>query len=190
MIRWKVCAGVAITISSILFAGSSHAADVCEAVALRDVPAMEDPTSILSRGEHDPAVTQYRVNKKTGVTSFCSHGGYCCPTHLTVKGHKVEALRLTNCKIGKRYDDKNDPDEIMYDVDVYRSKNSADTLRYDDLDNKLLGTGLCSACASNAADYYLHKPNSRCAQLVNQAIEGNPIATKRPVDFPGYCSEH
>jgi len=79
MIRWKVCAGVAITISSILFAGSSHAADVCEAVALRDVPAMEDPTSILSQGEHDPAVTQYRVNKKTGVTSFCSHGGYCYP---------------------------------------------------------------------------------------------------------------
>jgi hypothetical protein len=181
----RVVVAMAVLIAS---AQASRAADICEAVALRDVPAIEDPTSILSRGQRDTAITQYRVNKKTGVATFCSHGGYCYPTHLTVDGKKVEALRLTNCKVGKRMTD-NDPDDIYYDVDVIRSKVPAATLRYDDLDNKLLGLGLCSACASNAAELYLRKPNSACARLVKRALEGNPVAIKVLVDnFPDYCS--
>ena len=40
--------------------------------------------------------------------------------------------------------------EIIYDVDVIRSKVPAATLRYDDVDNRLLEMSLCSACASNA----------------------------------------
>jgi hypothetical protein len=53
----------------------ARAADICEAVALRDVPAKEDAKSILKRGEIDGAVTQYRVNKTTGDGVFRSHGG-------------------------------------------------------------------------------------------------------------------
>ena len=67
-------------------------ADICEAVALRDVRAIEDSSSIIKGGEHDTAITQYTVNKETGLKAFCSHGGYCYP---------AESLQLTNCAIDK-----------------------------------------------------------------------------------------
>ena len=75
------------------FQAPASAADICEAVALRDVPAEESPNSILRRGEIDGAVTQYQLNKKTGRSLFCSHGGYCYPTFVIENGRKVEALR-------------------------------------------------------------------------------------------------
>jgi hypothetical protein len=163
----------------------ASSADLCRALALRDVPAAETPDSILPRSNYDEAVTQYRVNKQTGMTTLCSHGGYCYPTHVRVNGQKVEALRLINCKIGERnYEDK---EEIFYTVDVVRSKNSSGTLRLDDLDNKFLEMGLCSACAGNVAMFYVKKPSSPCAQLAKQALEGNPVATDKLRNFPDYC---
>ena len=146
----------------------SRAADICKAVALRDVAAIEAPDSILRKGETDTAITQYRVNKKTKAASFCSHGGYCYP---------ASGLKLLNCKIGGK-DDYDDPEEVFYGVDVVRSKVPAALLRYDDLDNRLLSLGLCNACASNAADAYLKHPASACGRTVRAALEGNPGATK------------
>ncbi len=170
--------------NSILLAGfcatfllPARAADICEAIALRDVSAVENPDSVLKRGERDAAITQYRVNKKSGKATFCSHGGYCYP---------ADALKLTNCKIGAR-DAIDDPDEVFYGVEVVRSKVSKKLLRYDDLDNRLLEMGLCSACASNAANQYLTKPRSRCARTVKAALEGNPIALKELQDSNGIC---
>jgi hypothetical protein len=164
----------------------ARAADICKAVALRDVPAIDDPKSILRSGEYDTAITQYRVDKKTGQTSFCSHGGYCYPTHISENGRKVEALRLTNCKVGAR-DPYDDPDEIIYGVDVIRSSVSAADLKYEDLDNRLLEMGLCSACASNVADYYLRRPDSQCAQLTRRALAGDAKALKELQQPPDYC---
>lgn len=166
----------------------SHAlsADLCEAIALRDVAAIESPDSVLQRGDHDEAITQYRVNKNTGMTSFCSHGGYCYPTHVRINGKRIEALRLTNCKIGKRID-FNTKDEVFYSVDVVRSKNTSGALRLDDLENKFLEMGLCSVCAGNVATFYLKKPSSPCAKLAKKALEGNPIATEKLLHFPDQC---
>jgi hypothetical protein len=165
----------------------SQAADICEAVALRDIPALESPESILKRGEHDTAITQYRVNKKTGETSFCSHGGYCYPTHVIEGGIRVEALRLTNCKVGDPEPPTlPDEEELYYSVDVIRSKNSPAALKIDDLDNRLLDLGLCSACASNAAWLYVNEPGSRCAKLVKRALEGNPSALET-LKNSNYC---
>ena len=65
----------------IIYLNEAWSADLCKAVALRDVAAVEAPNSVLPRGSYDDAVTQYRVNKQTGMTTFCSHGGYCYPTH-------------------------------------------------------------------------------------------------------------
>src|ERR1700741_1491484 len=93
-------AALAFAIAAFAGAQRSVAADICEALALRDVPALDDPSSILKRGELDGAITQYRVNKRTGKSSFCSLGGYCYPTHAVENGHTVEALKLTNCKVG------------------------------------------------------------------------------------------
>jgi hypothetical protein len=97
----------------------SHAADICKAIALRDVPAIEQPTSIIKRGDYDDAITQFRVDKDTGDTSFCSHGGYCYPTHILDNGNKMEALRLTNCKVGRRADEDNNM--IIYQGSRMRS---------------------------------------------------------------------
>jgi hypothetical protein len=164
----------------------SLAADICRAVALRDVPSLDDPSSILKRGEYDEAITQYRVDKKTGETSFCSHGGFCYPTHINENGGPVEALQLTNCKIGKR-DPYDDPDMVFYEVDVLRTGVTATELKIDDLDNKLLEMGLCSACAGNVAELYVKKPSSRCAQLTRRALGGDSDALKTLIDFPDYC---
>ena len=168
-------------------AAPARAADICEAVALRDIAALESPTSILRRGERDEAVTQYRVNKKTGEASFCSHGGSCYPASVTENGRKVEALRLTNCKVGTR-DPYDDPDEVFYQLDVIRPLVDPVRLRVDDVDNRLLELGLCSACASNVAYFYVHSPASRCARLAGQALEGNPQALATLRDFPDYCT--
>jgi hypothetical protein len=169
----------------IIAPNDARSADPCKAVALSDVAAAETPDSVLARGSYDDAVTQYRVNKQTGMTTFCSHGGYCYPTHVRVNGQKVEALRLINCKIGERnYEDK---DEVFYSVNVVRSKNSSAELRLDDLDNKFLEMGLCSACAGNVAMFYAKKPASPCARLAKQALEGNPVAADKLRDFPDYC---
>lgn len=155
----------------------ARAADICEAVALRDVPAIENSDSILKRGEHDTAITQYRVNKETGTKSFCSHGGYCYP---------AESLRLTNCAIDKTRHSENDG-IIFYELVVTRSKVPAPMLKYDDLDNRLLRMGLCSACADNATSHYINQPNSPCGQLVKGALAGNPTATAKLKEFPDYC---
>jgi hypothetical protein len=162
------------------------AADICEAVALHDVPAIGNPAAILKAGEHDTAVTQYRVNKKTGETSFCSHGGSCYPITIIENGAKLVALRLTNCKIGAR-DPFEDPDEILYNVGPIAAKNPPKALRIDDLDNKFLAMGLCSACASNVADLVVNQPGSRCADLGRRALLGNADAVKALKEFPDYC---
>jgi hypothetical protein len=169
-----------------IFSNDVSSADLCKAIALRDVAAVEAADSVLPRGAYDDAITQYRVNKKSGMTTFCSHGGYCYPTHVRINGEKVEALRLINCKVGARNDE--DADDIFYSVDVLRSKNSPAALRLDDLDNKFLEMGLCSACAGNVAMFYVKKPDSRCAQLAKLALEGNPIATDTLRGFPPYCT--
>jgi hypothetical protein len=63
-------------------------------------------------------------------------------------------------------------------------------LKYDDLDNKLLEMGLCSARADNVAQYYIKQPNSQCATLARAALEGNPEALLKLQDMPTYCTWH
>jgi hypothetical protein len=65
---------------------------------------------------------------------------------------------------------------IIYEVDVIRSKVPSTRLMIDDLDNRLLEMGLCSACAGNVADVYFKKPGSLCAKTTKKALEGNPDA--------------
>src|SRR5579871_4720289 len=81
---------------------AAQAADICKAVALRDVAAVDNPEAILKAGAFQLAVTEYRVDKKTGIASFCAHGGSCYPVSVTVDGKKVEALRLVNCTVAKQ----------------------------------------------------------------------------------------
>jgi hypothetical protein len=180
-----ICFATAIAITAI-YSYKISSADLCKAIALRDVAAVEAPDSVLPRGVYDEAITQYRVNKRTGATTFCSHGGYCYPTHIRLNGQKVEVLRLINCAIGAR--NYEDSDEIYYSLEVLRSRNSPAALRYNDLDDKFLELGLCSACADNVTRFYIEKPSSPCARLAKQALEGNAESADRLRGFPDYCN--
>jgi hypothetical protein len=91
--------------------------------------------------------------------------GYCYP---------ASALRLTNCRIGHNRDRFEDEDS--YGLDVVRSAVSPHQLKIDDVDNRMLELGLCSACAGNAAYFYVNRPASRCAQIVRNALENDPGA--------------
>lgn len=83
----------------------------------------------------------------------------------------TEALQLQNCRIGgKAFEDT---DETSYSVDLDRAKYSRADLKYNDLTNILLRMNLCSACAGNAAQYYLQRPTSECGLLVKSALEGS-----------------
>ncbi len=177
---------VLVFIALVLEVVAVHAADICEAVALRDVSAIENPESVLHKGDVDTAVTQYRVDDKTGGDSICSHGGYCYPMHARVGGALVETLRLTNCKVSYKHPDDFDG-ETVYGLDVIRSKVPADTLRYNDVDDRLSSMRLCNACAHRAASLYLEKPRSSCATLVREALHGNRRAIGRLVADPNPC---
>lgn len=168
-----------------LFPKVAFSANICRALALRDVAAIESSDSVISQGGYDEAITQYNVNKQTKMASFCSHGGYCYPTHVYVNGQKQEALRLVNCKVGVK--DSEDSEQTYYSIDVVRSKNSAAVLRASDLEDKFREMGLCSACAGNVASYYVSEPNSECGKLAKQALEGSSTAANKLRDFPSYC---
>jgi len=168
----------------------ADAADICTAVAVRDVPALEDSSSILKTGEYDTAITQYRVNKRTGQTSFCSHGGYCYPTRVEISGDLLDALKLTNCRVVENRAPYDEGEYLDYEVEPIRTKVSPTLLRYDDLDNRFLQLGLCSACADNVTQYYMNQPNSKCAKLARSALEGNPDALRTLQSDPAYCRWH
>ena len=175
----------ALAMVATCMSASAFANDICRAVALRDVAAIQAPDSIIPRGGYDDAITQYNVNKQTKMTSFCSHGGYCYPTHVYINGQKQEALRLVNCKVGARASES--AEEVSYAVDVDRVRNSAATLRENDVSQRFLDMGLCSACASNVTAFYVRKPASACGRLAKQALEGNPAAASKLREDPDYC---
>ena len=176
---------VAVFVVMGLFAADAAAADLCKAIALRDVGAVESPTSVIHRGSYDGAITQYRFDKSTRTTSFCSHGGYCYPTHINIDGNMLEALKLVNCKIGATFYDYGT--FVIYSIDLIRSSASSQELRSNDLGRKFLEMGLSSACADNVAQYYIHKPNSACSDLAKKALEGDPIAENALKVCPDYC---
>jgi hypothetical protein len=99
------------------------------------LPETEGFPYALKRGESIDAVTQYNVNKKTGVTSLCSHGGGCYP---------AEALRLTNCIVDKSKPAYEDGDEHSYGLILIRSKVPPTVLRQNDVELKLLDLGMCN----------------------------------------------
>ena len=102
---------------------------ICEAVAMKGTAKTEDFPFALKRGEIIGAVSQFNISKKTGVTSFCSHGGGCYP---------AVALRLTNCRVDKSKPSYEDNQEFSYSLNVIRSKVPPTILRQNDVELKLL----------------------------------------------------
>jgi hypothetical protein len=134
---------------TIVLSTTASAADSCKAVAIRDVPAIEEPSSIWHKGQ---------VGMVTGFSKGVAfqHGGY---------SYRASALRLLNCiRIG---------DDVVLDT----RKNSRKTLTSDHIDDRLLEAGLCSACAGNAAELYAsgHAP-AKYRALIKRAMTGDQRA--------------
>ena len=64
-------------------------------VALRDTPALEDPTSITKKGEILSAITQFRPQENV----YCEHGGYC---------HSAQDVKLLGSVLTGPYGDGSD----------------------------------------------------------------------------------
>ncbi len=174
---------------AVMLAVPALADSTCTMTALRDTAAVDNPRSIMSKGHVENAVSQFRVDNRTGDTSLCSHGGYCYPTHVMVNGKTVEAIRMTNCRPNMSSGIK-DANETVYDVEIIRSQVPAPMLRRADVERKFSEMGLCSACSDNVTQYYVNQPKSQCAMLAKRALEGDPDATKQLQDNPPYCVWH
>lgn len=167
---------IAATAVSLAFASAvANAADSCTATVLTNIPK-SGMGYAAKRGEKITAVTQYM--KTEGRWYYCAHGGGCYSAFVKVRGKPAKAIRLDNCLVDFRHVDASYGDVIYY-TQIDRSLNSTATLRLDDVDNRLLDLGLCSACAGTAAYEYVHHPKSACANLTRQALEGNPVAIRR-----------
>lgn len=178
---------VAAALLSACLAGTARAeADLCSAKVLLPVGAVEDSSSLLAQGSTLDGVTQFNVEKQTGRREFCVHGGFCYPETVTLNGKPAKSLKLTNCRIGKVVNE--DSETQYWSLDVVRASVNKIKLRYADVDGKLSAMGMCNACADNATQFYLHKPESQCGQLVKSALEGNPDATKELAGNPDYCN--
>ena len=92
----------------------SNEGPACQAQVLHDVSALEDKTAVMHAGQTWSDITQYWQNDKTGEAHFCAHGDYCYPARINVGGKQVEAIKLTNCSVGKKVDQ--DGDDQMFTV--------------------------------------------------------------------------
>ena len=88
-------------------------------------------------------------------SDLCQHGGWCV---------KRKDLKLLDCD---------------YHLNPIRTKADPTNVRHSDIEDTLLSMGLCSACADNAAAWYIRRPSSSTAKLVRSALEGNPIAKRK-----------
>ena len=170
-----------------MVSSSAAGADMCKATALNRVFPDGMKIEALQKGEVLDAVSEYRIDGTTGVSTCCSHGGGCYPRFVVHGGRRIEVLRLTNCKISTKPDRLGG--DLVYGVEVVRSSNSSAALREEDVDNRLLELGLLPPCAGNAAVDYTRRPGSQLAALTRQALEGNPVAIAKLRAAPGYCMD-
>ena len=161
---------------------AASAADLCEAIALRDVSPTSGGDYVVTEGRTIGAVTQF-VKGRYDEGYFCTHGGGCYPRTVSLNGEvDVEAVKLTNCEVGSVI--SQDEEEVVYSVDVVRSMNSPSDLRFDDIENTLIDFGMGMAPADNAARHYVENPSGECAKLVRSALEGNPDSRNALVNGP------
>ena len=67
-------------------------------------------------------------------------------------------------------------------------KRSSTGKAYGTSREKFVNMGLCNACADNVAQYFVHKPNSKCGKLAKQELEGNTQTIELLRAFPYYCT--
>lgn len=171
---------MALGFSTVLAAAPASASeiDLCRTVVLRPIsllyaeaegmPAAEAPPTI-SRGTVIRRVTQYVVDRKTGLTGYCAHFDTCYRATATVNGRQVKAQRLVNCTINFKNPNK-DESEIIYGLEPDSQKNSAHDMRVYRAFDRLLSFGVES---ERLAQTSVDAPHSRCGRIARRAFAGD-----------------
>jgi hypothetical protein len=131
-----------VALVALLASGPALAGDVCTLVALRDVASIEDPTTMMGRGGHQGAITQYRVDQGSGVASFCQHGGSCWPETVSIDGRQETATKLTNCAVDRTQSSAFDG-KVIYWLVPDRQKIGRQVMRESDVADQFVRLGLC-----------------------------------------------
>lgn len=171
-----------LSAASVSAAARTSDTDFCKTIVLRPIaylyeegvdengvafPATAAPP-VVEKGRIIRRVTQYVVDRKTGLTGFCAHFDTCYRATATVDGRQVKAQRLLNCKIDFKHPDKED-DTIYYGLDLDPRRNSAHDLRIDRTTRKLsLDIDL-----DWLAILSVEAPRSKCARTVRRALTGD-----------------
>lgn len=168
---------------SALFPASAQASDIdlCKSIVIRPIallyeeadgiPPAETPPHI-QRGTVIRRVTQYVVDRKTGLTGFCAHFDTCYRATATVNGRQVKAQRLLNCTIDFSHPDRS-ADEIIYGLAPDPRKNSVRDMRIYRAFDRLLSLGIESESLALAS---VDAPRSRCGRIAGSALAGDKRA--------------
>lgn len=104
--------------SLVLLCGGISQADArCDATILQSVKAIQSESSTMKKGERWTDVTQFWRDSATGKSWFCGHGSYCYPATVIRSGKRVEAIRLSNCRI--RNVVSREGSEVLYELRQY-----------------------------------------------------------------------
>lgn len=76
---------------------------------------------------------------------------------------------------------------LKFDIEI--KNQSEEGKRIVEARNKFYGIGLCSACASNSAYYFVVEPNSKCRKIARKALEGDKQAIEEASNIGSgdYC---
>ena len=148
---------VILSITRIGYASDSG----CEGVALKNVSAIEDHSSILKKGENIGDLILYSVNSKGQPATYAQTGGYSYP---------ASAIKLLNCHI-KKTPTPYDPG-FTYSLVLDNTSANATIILRESIEQRLEDDGMDDADAGNAADAYLNHPATACGKATKMILGG------------------
>jgi hypothetical protein len=152
-----------IIVLAVLAGGIAHAENGCRAVATMDTPAIEDPTSIMHKGDILDNANVFQTDKNGSPTAYASPGGYSYP---------AANFKLLNCHVAKialPYPETG----YGYDLVLNNTASNANQIIEQSVFNQLVSAGVDEADAGNAADAYIHNPDTACGQAAKMILNGH-----------------
>lgn len=140
----------------------AHADPDCRAILLHDVKAFGGSEISEKAGSIIDFIHLENVNDDGSPETYAVHGG---------SFYKASDIKLLNCHINKKRND--DGKGFSYDTVLDDTPENAAEILRSTIESKLSALGLCSACASNAAQSYLNPQDSACKRAVKSILDGD-----------------
>ena len=172
---WTVAALAALA----TLPASANAA-FCKLRILADIPA-GDQHGAIRKGDSDQEASYFTREPGYPLGVFGEEGGSLVPRYIRIHGKVVEAARPANCTILKNGElSFIDPHDRNIDQVESKIENrlGSDVKDFPDLARYEQG---------NIAYMYAHKPDGKCARLVDYALTGNRNAIRILNSYPPYC---